>query len=416
TQSTGANTLVYSTLFGSGTASTGGHDVATGLAVDAQGRAYLSGYSKGTIPHTSNAFQASNANTNTLDAFVAKIDPSLGSSGLLYSTFIGGTQDDAAKAIALDGAGLAYITGSTNSYDAQRNLPAQYPYPTTSTAFQGPRTSATYDDAFVSQVFTPSVTVSAPFDFNGDGSNDLLFQNSSGQVVAWYMQASVYVGGSFTSVDPASGYKLVGAGDINADGKPDLVFQNTSTGVVVIWYMNGVTYSSGATVSTTPASGYNVVGVGPFYGHSNPDLVFQNTSNGNVAIWYMSGASYSSGVTLSSTLPSGYTVAGCGHFGGTGGMDIVLQNTSTGAVTFWLLGGTSSSPTITTASLTGAATSLPSGYHIAAIADYNLDGQPDMVLQNGTSLLFYFMNGTVVTGIQAASASPASGYNVAGPH
>jgi hypothetical protein len=51
----------------------------------------------------------------TSDAFVTKINPS--GSALVYSTYLGGKNGDAAKAIAVDSAEGVYITGATNSKD-----------------------------------------------------------------------------------------------------------------------------------------------------------------------------------------------------------------------------------------------------------------------------------------------------------
>ena len=47
------------------------------------------------------------------DVFVAKLNPT--GSALLYSTYIGGTADEAGSAIVVDGLGNAYIAGYTLS-------------------------------------------------------------------------------------------------------------------------------------------------------------------------------------------------------------------------------------------------------------------------------------------------------------
>jgi hypothetical protein len=101
--------LIYSTLLG-GTLD----DYACGIAVDSSGNAYVTGYTASTnFPHTSGVAQPANA--GGYDAFVTKINPS--GSALLYSTFLGGSGDDYALPIAVDGGGNAYITGDTTSTD-----------------------------------------------------------------------------------------------------------------------------------------------------------------------------------------------------------------------------------------------------------------------------------------------------------
>ena len=65
------------------------------------------------FPVTSGAYQSIRKGGS--DAFVTKIKPD--GSGLLYSTYLGGTVDDRAAAIAVDAAGRAYLTGTTFSTD-----------------------------------------------------------------------------------------------------------------------------------------------------------------------------------------------------------------------------------------------------------------------------------------------------------
>ena len=105
--------LVYSTYLG-GPAQAGGStptSVAYGVAVDATGAAYVTGYTSNMAFPTSNPLQAANAGGK--DAFVAKLSPS--GASLVYSTYLGGAADDTANAIAVDSSGSAYIVGNTAS-------------------------------------------------------------------------------------------------------------------------------------------------------------------------------------------------------------------------------------------------------------------------------------------------------------
>jgi hypothetical protein len=85
------------------------------IAVDGSGNIYVAGAAQAGFPTTASAFQPVNQGTN---AFFAKIDPALsGSASLLYSSYLGngGGFGDAATAIAVDGAGNAYVEGFTDS-------------------------------------------------------------------------------------------------------------------------------------------------------------------------------------------------------------------------------------------------------------------------------------------------------------
>jgi uncharacterized protein (TIGR03437 family) len=100
--------IVYSTyLGGSGT------DTATGIAVDGSGRAYVTGTTTSFDFPVLNAMQPRAAGLH--DGFVSVLDPS--GAHLVWSTYLGGSGDDAVSAIALDPAGNVHLTGYTSSGD-----------------------------------------------------------------------------------------------------------------------------------------------------------------------------------------------------------------------------------------------------------------------------------------------------------
>ena len=101
------SSLAYATYFGN--AST----VPTAIAVDAIGHAYLTGQAGPGLP-TVNARQPDLAG-GASDAFVARLNAT--ASALVFSTYLGGSGDDAARAIALDGSGNIYLAGRTTSVD-----------------------------------------------------------------------------------------------------------------------------------------------------------------------------------------------------------------------------------------------------------------------------------------------------------
>ena len=87
---------------------------------------------------------------------------------------------------------------------------------------------------------------------------------STGQHVIWLMNGTSYGGYADLGIVPTS-WNIVGSGDFNADGNPDILWENSSTGQHVIWLMNGTSYSSYADLGTVPTS-WKIVGSGYFDG------------------------------------------------------------------------------------------------------------------------------------------------------
>ncbi len=112
-----------------------GDDVGTGIAVDANQGARVTGWTDSTnFPITTSTIQGTPGGGK--DAFVARIDTS--STGN-YTTYLGGAGDDVGTSIAVDNQGSAYVTGETNSSP----FPLVNPFQNT---LQGPT------DAFASKI------------------------------------------------------------------------------------------------------------------------------------------------------------------------------------------------------------------------------------------------------------------------
>jgi hypothetical protein len=100
--------LVYSTYLGGNASDTG-----EGIAVDAEGNAYITGETTSTNFPTQSPVQP--APSGSGDVFVTKLNST--GTALVYSTYVGGSQSDKGYAIEVDNAGNAYVTGSTLSSD-----------------------------------------------------------------------------------------------------------------------------------------------------------------------------------------------------------------------------------------------------------------------------------------------------------
>jgi YVTN family beta-propeller protein len=99
----------------------GAGDAARGVAVDAGGDVYLAGSTaSGDFPTTPDAydFQCGSVgacDSLSQDAWYARLN--LGGDELAYATYLGGSQDDQARALALGAGGDVYLAGQTSSPD-----------------------------------------------------------------------------------------------------------------------------------------------------------------------------------------------------------------------------------------------------------------------------------------------------------
>lgn len=168
--------LVYSTYLGGS-----GDDQGLGIAVDAgiTPSAFVTGRTSSTdFPTTAGAFQQTFSG-GADDAFVAKLDAT--GSSLVYSTYLGGNQEDFANAIVLDASGNAYLTGTTISPN----------FPTTPGAFD---TTLRGGDVFVTKLNASGTSLAYSTLLGG-------FDNDSGFGIAVDASGNAYVTGQTASTD-----------------------------------------------------------------------------------------------------------------------------------------------------------------------------------------------------------------------
>lgn len=211
-------TLIFSTYLGGGL-----KDVATGIAVDDAGNAYVTGSSYSSDFPVANPLQP--VLSGSSDVFVAKLNP-IGNT-LMYSTYFGGSDFDQAESIAIDGKGGVYIAGSTHSTDFPVLGPVQAVY------------GGGFADGFVAELSSDgSALLYSTYLGSADNENiwDIAADNSGNAYVTGFTSSSDFPvanalqsrsGGEFDAFVA----KIGPAGRIQAvDAKIEIVWPHDETG------------------------------------------------------------------------------------------------------------------------------------------------------------------------------------------
>jgi hypothetical protein len=172
--------LSYSTFL----SGSSGYDRVSAIAVDKYGNAYITGSAFSTdFPTTTGAFQPANhARQYGTNAFISKLNAD--GSGLVYSTYVGGTGSDGGSSIAVDSAGNAFVIGGTDSGD----------FPTTANAIQPAKGTGCCGSIFV-LAMNPQGAALVYASYLGDNN----FNQAGG--IALDLSSSAYVTGNANSAN-----------------------------------------------------------------------------------------------------------------------------------------------------------------------------------------------------------------------
>ena len=244
--------LAYSAVFGGSedetTVAGTSTDEALGVALDSSGNIYLTGFTNAVDFPTINTSitggttlnQGVNAAVHS-DAFATEINTS---TGLVYSTYLGGSASDFGNAIAVDSAGNAYVAGNTFSTD----------FPITSgNAFQitNPSSGAVVE-GFVTKLTVVSGNVTNPYStyFGEAASGNPLANGTMLNGIAADGSGNAYVAGSAGSGFAVTSGSFAGTWDAIA-GRIDTTLSGTASR---IWatYLGGSAADWANAIAITP--------------------------------------------------------------------------------------------------------------------------------------------------------------------
>ncbi len=275
-------------------------DVWKRQAIDGSGNAYVTGETNSiNYDITAGAFQTTYG--GSWDGFVTKLNST--GTALVYSTYLGGSNEDRSNSIAIDGSGNAYVTGYTNSTN----------YDITAGAFQ-----TTYGgswDGFVTKLNSTGTALVYSTYIGGSGDEegyDIAIDGSGNAYLTGWTSSTDYdiTAGAFQTTNSGGGYYsdvfvtkiCLSSISLTSGSGTDNQTLCVNTAITNITYMSAG--ATGATFSGLPSG------------------VTGNYSGGNITI--------SGTPTVSGTF--NYTVTltgGCGNITATGTIMVKPNNTIT---------------------------------------------------------------------------------------
>ena len=193
-------------------------------------------------------------------------------------------------------------------------------------------------------------------DFDKDGNTDFLWRNGvTDQTAVWYLNSDFSLrSGVFLGNKPALGanssWQIVGTADFDKDGNTDFLWRNGVTDQIAVWNIDAnFSFKSGGLLGKEPALGANsswqIVGTADFDQDGNSDLLLRNRVTDQTAFWNIdANFSFKSGVFLGNSPSLGsnssWQLRATADFNSDGQSDLVWQNSSSGEQAIWYLKGT----------------------------------------------------------------------------
>jgi FG-GAP-like repeat/FG-GAP repeat len=136
--------------------------------------------------------------------------------------------------------------------------------------------------------------VQALGDFTGDGKIDMLWRNDQDVVVLWELDGTVLRTGpgAKSQLLPSIGgsFKVRGVGDFNGDGVQDIVWRDQTGNVNRIWTFGTDGQRTEMSLLSATNSQWEISGVGDLNGDGTTDIVWRNNQENNVVVWNIQNA------------------------------------------------------------------------------------------------------------------------------
>ena len=257
----------------------------------------------------------------------------------------------------------------------------------------------------------PPLTPSVFGDMNGDGKADILWHHKvTGQVQLYLMSGATIQSSTLvtTVADPA--WEIIGRGDYNGDRKADILWKHKYSGDLYVYLMNGATIQAAGLVNRIEDDRWEVVGSGDYNGDGKADILWRHKTSGDIYLYLMNGAAILSAMRVGTVADPAWVIVGSGDYNGDGKADLLWRYEPTGEVYLYLMNG----PVIMSA--TRVASVADPAWEIVGTGDYNGDGKADMLWRYKYTgdVYLYLMNGATILSATPAAAVADPAWEIVG--
>jgi autotransporter-associated beta strand protein/probable HAF family extracellular repeat protein len=277
------------------------------------------------------------------------------------------------RAVSFDSGGTAQlqfgnvlqIVENGNIYDLQLDPSANY----SATAFSLQNDGFGDTKLVVSEFASKFIGIG---DVNGDGKSDIVWTGTSnGSAVVWVNNNyTTFTKSTVPNAAMGAEWSGFGVGDFNNDGNSDLLWTNNN-GQVAIWDLNGPNLAGFGIPAGQMGAEWYVAAIADFNGDHKSDLLWLST-NHQAAVWTMDGTAFAAFGISNGAMGAEWNVVGTGDFNGDGRSD-VLWESNTGNIDIWEMNGASLSGFVQNVGAMGAE------WHVGGTGHFNGDTTSDIV-------------------------------------
>src|SRR5947207_2356677 len=189
-------------------------------------------------------------------------------------------------------------------------------------------------EGFIRTVADQSWQVAGIGDFDGDGKDDILWRNAvTGENYLYPMDGlAIMPSEGYLRTVPDQSWQGAGMGEFDGDGAADMLWRNSASGHHYLYPMSGTEIMpSEGFIRTVADPAWQVKGVGDLDGDGRADIVWRNNSSGQNYLYPMYGTTIKPTEGYLRTVADlAWQIVAVGDYDGDGKSDLLWRNASTG--------------------------------------------------------------------------------------